>query len=152
MFMILSWVQSHQNSVKKKNLWVPSSPCSFYTLIFVSLTFLSESFLRAAGFWLTHGTSWGSLGSTRRMRSTGCFWWPLRTKLGCPSSLPPSSSTSLPWVLSGGIRESRKPSAGAASISWWVGPSPRGRRKGLLDKYLSPAERQLATCKMEPPC
>lgn len=132
MFIILSWVQSYQNSVKK----IIFKSVFFYTLIFLSLTFLSESFFRAAGFWLTHGTNWGSLGSTQRMRSMECFWWPLKTKLECPSSLPPSSSMSLPWVHSGGIRESRKLSAVGASISWWVHPSLRWEERVLLYKSL----------------
>lgn len=140
MFMILSRVQSGQNSVKKKKKKKASSTSKslfFYTLIFLSLTFLSESFFRAAGFWSMHGTNWESLGSTQRMRSMECFWWLLKTKLECPSSLPPSSSTYPHWVRSGGIRESRKPSAVGASISWWVHPSSWGEEKSsLLYKYL----------------
>lgn len=111
-------------SKKKSQPWNSgtSEPLFFSTSISSSLTFLSELFFRAAGFWLTHGTNWESLGSTRRMRSTECFWWLLKTKLECPSSLPHSSCTYLHCVPCGGTQESRKPSAVGASISWWVQP------------------------------
>lgn len=120
----------------------------FHFNLFIT-DFISKLFFRAAGFWLMHGTNWESLGSTRRMRSTACFWWLLKTKLGCPSSLPRSSCTYLHCAPCGGTQESRKPSAVGASISWWVQPFSWWEGKKLpCCINISTVERWLATCRV----
>ena len=56
-----------------------------------SATPSSTTSSRAQGFWLMHETGLVFLDSILKMRSRGCSSWPLRTKQGCPWSLPPFS-------------------------------------------------------------